>query len=128
MQITVNKMLNAARILINSRWFWGTLRTLENMLEDPNTIFLKSAKKKGQAVQSQYKYTQMTINNHVIILNVINIFFSNVETVQIHTLRQGGVKTWVEHDYFANRCSIAEIMFLKIKFVFGILFWEQNVP
>ena len=54
-------------------------------------------------------------------------FFSNVETVQIHTLRQGGEKTWVEHDYFANRCSIAEIMFLKIKFVFGILFWGKRL-
>ena len=42
MQITVNKKLNAARISINSRLFWGTLNTLENMLEEPYTIFLKS--------------------------------------------------------------------------------------
>ena len=42
MQITVNKKPNAARISINFRLFWGTIRTLENVLEEPNTIFLKS--------------------------------------------------------------------------------------
>ena len=44
MQITVNRKPNAARISINSRLFWGTIRTLENVLEEPNTIFLKSDK------------------------------------------------------------------------------------
>ena len=40
--LIVNTKPNTARITKNSRSFWGTIRTLENVLEEPNTIFLKS--------------------------------------------------------------------------------------
>ena len=41
--LIVNTKLNAAWISKNSRWFWGTMRILENALEEANTIFLNSA-------------------------------------------------------------------------------------
>ena len=63
--MNVNTKPYTAQILKNSRSFWGTIRTLENVLEEPNTIFLKSVLGGGDKIwKSKFEKSNIHLTFH----------------------------------------------------------------